>query len=102
MAKIAFKAENYRRMISAIEGVQNPQSVASQGERLAAMVISRSQAQLTNLVASGDPEVVNKMADTLGEAAELMRSRLDLIESALARLIVVDDPDLNAEAQPQA
>ncbi|WP_324538744.1 hypothetical protein [Hyphomicrobium sp.] len=42
------------------------------------------------------------MADTLGEPEELMRARLELIQSALARLIVVDDPVLNAAAIPKA
>lgn len=44
---------------------------------------------------------MNKMADTLGKAEELMCPRLELIQSALARLIVVDDP-VHAAAIPQA
>lgn len=102
MKQLNFTPENYRRMIKAIDGVQHPESIVSQGERIAAMVLSKTQAQLTKIVAEGDLEAVNKIADTLAEAEQVMRSRLDFIQSALARLMVVDDPELNAAANPQA
>lgn len=93
--KITFEADNYDRMIKAIRGSQHPQSIVSQGERLAAMVLSKSQKELTRIFTAGDAETNDKLVEALAEAEAIMRARLQLIESALARIIVVDDPELN-------
>ena len=96
--KITFEAENYPRIIAAIKGVQHPQSLVSQGERLAVMVLSKSQRDLTQLFTDGDADTNDKLVETLIEAQKIMIERARLIESALARIMVVDDPELNGDA----
>lgn len=83
-------------------GIRFGVAIRQSATRVGAFAECRHRCSPILPVDDGEPEAMNKMADTLGEPEELMRARLELIQSALARLIVVDDPVLNAAAIPKA
>lgn len=93
---ISFEPLHYETLINLINSLQRPNSIVSAGERVAAMVLAKSQGELTEMFRRGDPEANDCIVDVLIEAEECLRERIKLVSAALARLVVVDDPELNA------
>ena len=85
-----WQAHNYEESLRVLRyhhAVNNP---ANNGERIAAMVNSKSKSELAKIVGQLAEETEDTVVDALELAEDSLRERLSLVSCALGRLIVAD------------
>ena len=89
-----------RVLLAKLRKAQAPDGLTSMGEMFAMAVLAKTQPQLRKLVAKLDRELQTEgkeMVNAILAASESLKTRLQLVDSAFARLCVVvealDDAD---------
>jgi DNA-binding MurR/RpiR family transcriptional regulator len=86
-----FEPMDFDELKAALDRHHHPNCSTAVGERLAAMVLSKTKEQLDQIITDAENAAMDELVDTLLNAEEVMRVRHGLLTMALARICVVAD-----------
>jgi len=92
-----FEAFDFEKLIARLNEHQPPTSGVSAWERMVAAIVSKSKAELREMIASQPDEYMELLVDELIKTEEIMRIRHGFVTMALARICAVA-PDPEAKA----
>jgi hypothetical protein len=94
LAGLTFKPAATKRVLFAkLRKAQDPNGKTSVGEKFAMVVLSKTKAELRDWLdeLERDHETGELVVETIVRASESLKTRLQLVDSAFARLCVVAD-----------